>query len=373
MIDDANEATETTTDDATNVARASISEPSLDDAMLSAMDDGVKAETPEPMEATEDAGAVTDEPTTTDDAAVAANDTDDASKETTASDADGDDDKQEPPERDDDTEKEIADLGLKDKTATRFRELATTAKAYAPIHAAMAAAGIESADDIKALSQRGKDFEDIVAMVQDTGATPEQYGQALDMVKAINGALKGDRDAAEHAYEFLSQELGGLAKLLGKPGAGFDPLADHADLQREVDDGDLSRERALEIVQQRNALNMDTWRSQQQQQQTTQQQAYQQGVRALNDLGDQLEASDPTYRQKVQYLLPTLEVIKQQLPPAQWVTATQRAYAQIPNLSAQRKPRASVGPVRAGALAPALEPTTDDPMEAMELGIKAVG
>lgn len=380
MTIEANEQAAAVTDEATDTTPVTP-EPSLEESMLDAMDEGLRQD-----------GVDIDDESPADDAdgkesgEEATGDADDDGKQEGADSAQSDDtakaddagkdgkDKAEP-ERDEATEKEISDLGLKDKTAARFRELATSAKEYAPVREAMEAAGVKSADDIKNLSQRSKDFEDMVSMVQDTGATPEQYGQALDMVKLINGAMSGDRQSAENAYKFLTAEVAGLAKMLGKETDGFDPLAEHADLQREVDNGDLSRERALEIVQTRNASKMDSQRTQSMQQQQGQQQAQAAGVQALNTLGTQLEAQDPQYRAKLPYLLPSLETIKASLPPEQWAAATKQAYDRIPAPPAQPKPKAkpTPGPVRSGAMRQPLEPTTDDPMEALDLGIKAVG
>lgn len=369
-IDTTTEATETTETPA-------APEPSLEESMLSAMDEGLEQDAP-----TSDAGDAPAEKAEAADEDVKSDDTDDteddqgdAKAEETNKAPDADKEVEQEPERDEATEKEISELGLKDKTAARFRELATSAKEYAPVREAMEAAGIQSAEDIQGLSQRSKDFEDMVSMVQDTGATPEQYGQALDMVKLINGAMSGDRQSAENAYKFMQAEVAGLAKMLGKEVDGFDPLAEHADLQREVDNGDLSRERALEIVQTRNGSKMDSQRTQEMQQQQSQKQAQADGVQALNTLGNQLEAQDPQYRAKLPYLISSLETIKASLPPEQWVAATQQAYARIPAPPAQPKPKAkpAPGPVRSGAMRQALEPTTDDPMEALDLGIKAVG
>jgi hypothetical protein len=339
-------------------------ELSTDEAMLAAMDEGVAKVTPEVAEA--DPVAEAEPVPGTPEAAAKA-----------AADAEAAEAAKNKPPKDEATEAKIKTLGLKDgsKSSERFREMAGEIKALAPVREALAKAGITDPAQLPVIVQRATDYAELIGMVQETKATPEQYGMALDYLKTVNAAMSGDRKAAEHAYTMMQGEMAELAKMLGKEVPGtYDPLAQHADLQDRMAKGELSKEAALEIVQLRHARALDDTRRTTEDGQRNQQQAVDQGVQALNTLGNQLQANDPSYAAKLPYLLPTLQIIKQTLPPSQWVQATQNAYLQIPAIAAPIPvvpPKPTPGPVRGGTLRPAVRPTTDDPMAALEMGIAA--
>lgn len=339
-------------------------EPTAEEAALAAMDEGVAEATPEPAEEPSPDPI----PGTPEAAAKELADAEAAKVEAAK------------PPRDEATESEIKALGLKDnsKSSERFREMAGEIKALAPIREALTAAGITDVAQLPQIVQRATDYAELIGMVQETKATPEQYGMALDYLKTVNAAMGGDRKAAEQAYAVMQGELTELAKILGKEVPGvYDPFAAHPDIQAQVADGTLSKPAALEIVQLRHARALDDTRRQHDDGQRSLQQAAQHGVEALNQLGNTLQTNDPDYARKLPFLLPTLQIIKQTLPPAQWVAATQNAYLQIPAMPAPAVPAPVVpakphpGPVRGGTLRPAVRPVTDDPMAALELGIAA--
>lgn len=335
-------------------------EPSTEEAMLSAMDEGVAEATPEPETPEPEAAPIPGTPEA-------------AAKE--AADAEAAKLAAEKPAPDEATEAEIKTLGLKEgKSSERFREMAGEIKTLAPIREALTKAGITDMAQIPVIVQRATDYAELIGMVQETKATPEQYGMALDYLKTVNAAMGGDRKAAEQAYAVMQGEMTELAKILGKEVPGvYDPFAAHPDIQAQVANG-LPREAAMEIVQLRHARALDDTRRQQEDGRHSQQEAAQHGVEALNQLGNTLQTNDPDYQRKLPFLLPTLKIIKQTLPPAQWVAATQDAYLQIPAMPAPvvaPPPKPTPGPVRGGTLRPAVHTTTDDPMAALELGIAA--
>jgi hypothetical protein len=363
MENDELETTEVAAPEASEVEAPAEPELSLDEAALAAMDEGVAAETPEPSEelAAPEADPVPGTPE------AAAKDAADAEAAKLAA---------EKPAPDEATEAEIKTLGLKEgKSSERFREMAGEIKALAPVKEALAKAGITDPAQLPVIVQRATDYAELIGMVQETKATPEQYGMALDYLKTVNAAMAGDRKAAEHAYTMMQGEMAELAKMLGKEVPGInDPLTAHPDLQQQVADNALSKAAALEIVQLRHARALDDTRRSTEDGQRSQQQALENGVQSLNQLGNTLQANDPDYERKLPFLLPTLQIIKQTLPPAQWVQATQNAYLQIPAMPAPVAPPAAKptpGPVRGGTLRPAVRPVTDDPMAALEMGIAA--
>jgi hypothetical protein len=282
------------------------------------------------------------------------------------------------PQPDEATETEITALGLKEKASERFRELTGEVKALAPVKEALEKAGIKDVAQLPELVQHAADYKELIGMVQETGATPEQYGMTLDYLKVINAANSGDRAAAERAYEMVSGELASLAKLIGKEVPGVhDPLAAHADIQQMLAAGEVTREAALEIAQLRQAQVLDRGRVQIEAQRNSQQTEHQNGIAALNTLGAELSA-DPQYAQKAPILIAALQAMKETVPPSRWAQSARDIYARIPDMPA---PVAAVaapvavkptpGPVRGNSVRPAVMAVTDDPFEAMDRGIAA--
>ncbi|HHA2702371.1 TPA: hypothetical protein ACOEQH_000433 [Stenotrophomonas maltophilia] len=279
-----------------------------------------------------------------------------------------------------DTEAEIASLGLKEKSAERFRGMAAEIKQSRATVDALKAAGIEDVASLPDLVQRSKVGEDMVQMVVETGASAEQYGMALDYLGLISKAQQGDMVAAEKAYTTMTGELAALAKLLGKEVPGVhDPLANHQDLRAEVEAGDLPRARAVEIAGQRDrAAYTGSVERQRTESQQAAEQAEQQGVQWLNTFDAQMSREDPAYAAKRPALDEAVRQIRQQYHPSEWAQRTALAYARIqapvaaaapavPAAPAQPRP----GPMRPSGPRPAMDPTTfASPMDALEYGIQ---
>lgn len=285
------------------------------------------------------------------------------------------------PQPDADTEAEIASLGLKEKSAERFRGMAAEIKELAPLREAMKAAGIEDVARLPELVQRSKVGEDMVQMVVETGASAEQYGMALDYLGLIGKAQQGDMVAAEKAYTTMSGELAALAKLLGKEVPGVhDPLANHQDLRAEVEAGDLPRARAVEIAGQRDrTAYTGSVERQRTESQKAAEQAEEQGIQWLKQFDADMAAADPAYEAKRPALSEAVHGIRKQYHPSQWAHQTALAYARIqapvaapvqPATPAQPvQPRP--GPMRPGGPRPAMDPVAfDDPMAALDYGIQ---
>lgn len=277
-----------------------------------------------------------------------------------------------PPPEVDPVDTEIAELKLGERSAERFRELSKSEKALAPIREAAEKAGV-TLDDLPVVFERARERDDFVRMVSETGATPEQFGKLLDYQTTITAANKGDLAAAEAAFTMLLPEVQTLAKLLGKDIAGIaDPLADHPDLKDDVENGDITKERALELARSRTQdLLQKTTREQ-----TTQiEQAAQEKTQAvdwLNRFDAHMEGSDPTYAAKRPVLLAFVETIGSTLPPAKWPEAVKAYYARIPSPVAAPAPKPRPGPVRTHIPPARMEPAVyDNPMAALDAGIAA--
>lgn len=262
-----------------------------------------------------------------------------------------------------DTEAEIASLGLKEKSAARFREMATEIKELAPIRDQLKAAGVESINDLPRVIERAKDADGLIAMITDTGATPDQYGQTLDYLKVANAAASGDPKAAEQALEMIMSEAAVWAKALGREIPGVhDPLAGHDDLAEAVEQGDMDRKHAVELAAARErSQSMQQHQqqtSQQQQAETMQQQARQQLVQ-----WDQQMAQDPAYQAKRPMLDAMVRNIRATLPPDQWLAATQQAFASIPDVPTPAPRAPAPSPVRPGGPRGGLAPKKFESVE----------
>lgn len=171
--------------------------------------------------------------------------------------------------------------------------------------------------------------DDLVGMVQQTGATPEQFSQMLDYIGAVNS---GDPTRIKGALQQVQAELTALSRMIGEPVPGVDSLANHPDLRQAVESGDLSDAHARELAAARDARAFATQRTQQtteaQRRESEQAQALDAGRQALNALEKQLQA-DPDYARKRAILIPTLQPVLAQLHPSQWVQTFQNAYQQL--------------------------------------------
>jgi hypothetical protein len=254
----------------------------------------------------------------------------------------------EKPAPDQEIEKEIADRKLEGKSADRFRELATQVKELAPIKAALEQAGIRDIAEVPKLAERAKFAEELVEQVMSTGANAEQYGQALDYLKVVNEAVRsGDPAKAQAALDMLKPELDVLARITGQEIAGIaDPLAGHADLAEAVEAGDMTRKHALEVAASRHRSQLQQGHQQQVSQQAQAQLAQEQGVQALVQWEQARIAADPTYAAKRPQLNTMVAWIRQNLPPQQWVQATEQAYATLQAPAPPPRPKPGNVPVR---------------------------
>lgn len=249
-------------------------------------------------------------------------------------------------------EDEIKSLGLKEKTADRFRDLVEAKNAYEPLKAMLDKAGVKDMAELPRMLDRVRDSDDMIKMVQETGATPEQFGTTLDYLRTVNAANRGDTVAANRLYEMLQGEMASVAKMIGKPVAGiYDPLSEHADLKALVESGELDQKHAEELAGARSAAKFATDRqtatAQQTQQQAQLQQAETQAEQAIIALDTQWKAADPQYAQRRPFLNAQVHMIRQTLPPAQWEQATKMAYQNLLAIPMAQAPAASV---RAGAV-----------------------
>lgn len=202
---------------------------------------------------------------------------------------------------------------LKPATKERMAALITTAK--------------NLTTERDTLKRSAAERDEIVGMITETRATPEQYGQVLDYLRLVNSANPAD---SEKALQMMQAELDGLARRLGRSVPGVDFLGEHADLRHAVDTGQISEQHANELAAARaHQVSQQTAGaaySQQEQAQRAHQAEVTRGKQALNALEAQLKATDPQYEAKSKMLVPLLRPVFKSLPPSQWGAAFAEAY-----------------------------------------------
>jgi hypothetical protein len=181
------------------------------------------------------------------------------------------------PVRDAETDAAVTELGLKGKAETRFREMAGTIKTQA-----------QELEPLRADAERGRRWEE---MVLNTGAPPEQFGNALGYLAAVNS---GDPVQMNKAFDTMVNELGWLAGQLGRELPGVvDPLAAHQDLAQEVQNGYITKDRALELARVRATDARRNEASTRTNEQAEQQRIYDQSMTDVASLNSRLKAEDP--------------------------------------------------------------------------------
>ena len=209
---------------------------------------------------------------------------------------------------------------LKQETQERIRTLITTAR-----------------EATKKVEEVEKNFNYLVQGVQQTGTTPEQYGEVLSWMGLFNS---GDKAQQEKALELVEGVADRLATHLGKERKVGDPLSAHPDLIEAVKTGKVTSEYAKEIARTRNAQQLHTSvsdaASKQQQEAAAFTQAKETARNDLNTLEQSLRATDPQYERKKGILTQALGPIFKDMHPSQWKAKFEAAYKALPNVNAQR-------------------------------------
>lgn len=188
-------------------------------------------------------------------------------------------------------------------------------------------------------------FDYLVNGVKATGATPEQYGETLSWLSLFNSQ---DPSSQRKALELIENVAERLATHLGVERAIADPLAGHSDLQTAVKAGQVTMQLAREHARMRNGqqyrTEIQTQTSQQHQQQQEIERVKSSAQQGLNQIEEQIRATDPLYEQTKAAILPMLKVTFSKTHPSTWVADFQqiykeaRALQQAPARPVVRKP-----------------------------------
>ena len=189
-------------------------------------------------------------------------------------------------------------------------------------------------NDVKALQAVQKDHNDLMGYINGTGASPQEFSQALNYMRAIRS---NDPKMLEAAYAQLQSELLGLSERMGKPIPEVNLLRDpkNSDLVKEIQDGKLSVQRAHELAlwrsRQARETTTRTTTDQTQAQERERAQVLEVGKNDLNTLEDTLIARDgeALYRSKTEIVYAALEPVFASIDPRHWKATFQAAYDKL--------------------------------------------
>lgn len=219
----------------------------------------------------------------------------------------------------------IKDLGLKGKSEERFRTMSSTIREQSrQLEALGGAEGIERLQRDAAAQVEWDTHMDRI------GATPEQFGQAMGYVAAINS---GDVEAMAKAREFLAGELAWLDQQLGhKP----DPLEGHQDLIDKVKSGAMDKEDAIAWANDRNATaarqNLTGKAAAAQREADERATETNRAVADLKSLGAEMKQRDgaEVFEAKMAAIGPALAILQAKSKPSEWPEIARDLYEKQP-------------------------------------------
>jgi hypothetical protein len=176
---------------------------------------------------------------------------------------------------------------------------------------------------------------------------------ALQYMTWVNSKNPAD---LQKAYDFIEVERNALAQALGKETPDHDPLAAYPDLQKAFEEGNITRELALEVASTRHQQRLSSGLNEQTQQQTRHQQAREAALKDLTALGNELQ-KDPHFEYKKPAIQSITEtVLTTEKDPSKWSDLIRRNVQNLPNPPAIETPRKTQGkpnPIRPGSAGPA--------------------
>ena len=211
-------------------------------------------------------------------------------------------------EADDDVYSEPA--GLKPKAQERFRSLVEDNKTKT-----------------ERLDQAEFALKEIHKTVSESHMTPEEFGYLIDYGRM---AVSKKPEELEYALQTAQNEIIRISQLLGKEVPGVDLLADQPELQKRVDDYELSRDDALRIAKSERELagykQVQNQQRDQQQVATKQQDVQQQSLDQVRAYMSKMKSTDINFSAKEARRVDQAAKVRQNYPPEQWPTVIQDLY-----------------------------------------------
>jgi hypothetical protein len=238
------------------------------------------------------------------------------------------------PELDPEVETEITQRALKGESAERFRNLANDSKRLKELEPQI--------EQLQVQAARADQWQNAV---ESTGATPAQFGMAMGLLHALNS---GKPEALNQAFDAMQDELRRLGGILGREISAVDPLAVDPELLDRVKKGEVGREEALRTLRAETEARLLREGQQRQTTAQTAQQAQADAVAAVTAVGNALAAELETafpgkgaelYAAKLTVLAPSIRLIRETTPPAEWPERITNLWKATPQPAAAAKPK----------------------------------
>jgi hypothetical protein len=239
-------------------------------------------------------------------------------------------------------EKEVAALGLKGKSAERFREMAGEIKTTRPMMEVLGRVDVKNAQQLDALLRDASVGLGYEKMIMDAKAAPDQLKGAMQIIGAMN---TGKPELQVQAAQAMLAEAKAVLERHGVhvEGVTGDPLEKHPDLKQAVEAMDITREHALEMAKLRTGNANRTANDQaaaRANQERANAEAAENRVRAdIDNLSAALQKNDPHFEHKFKAMQASGEFDRiKALPLHQRYNALVNAYNAVPNPVAAPSP-----------------------------------
>lgn len=247
---------------------------------------------------------------------------------------------------------------LSERAQDRFRELTDRAK---------------SAEE--AAAQTRAQGADLYKIMLDSGVTPDDLTAYFEYHKA---SRNGNSAGAETYWNSLERAH---SDFTGQKVGESDPLARYPDLQKSVEDLDVTEDKARELASLRDYAQkaqqyeqrQAAYHQQNAEQNRQQQEAANYATRASAELdawSDQKKASDPDWGQKEALLLERAQDVFPQLHPAHWPAWAAREYEYLSKAFPSKQNGTSPNPIRPGVSGKSAEPEPKNISEALDQALK---
>jgi hypothetical protein len=157
--------------------------------------------------------------------------------------------------------------------------------------------------------------------------TPEEFGYLIDYGRM---AVSKDPKELEYALQTAQNEVLRISQALGKEVEGVDLLQSHPELQKRVEDYELTREDALRMVNTERELEQ-LRNAQNQQRQQADDVSHRQGIQdqslaKVKSYMEKMKATDIDYSAKEAKLVEHAVKVRENYPPEQWPMVIQDLY-----------------------------------------------
>jgi hypothetical protein len=242
---------------------------------------------------------------------------------------------------------------LRPESRARFQEVITTLKARETEIATLT-------EQMKPLAEAR---ESIMSVLEETMTTPDQLSAYLEFNRLLQSQ---DPKDTERALDVVERQRTALYKALGREPAGgdLDLLADFPDLQGDVAESRLTRERALELANgRREKAANDRRAAQQREQQQSAGQRKQVADKAVRDIEAwtaELGKSDIDFKAKEKDLLDQVDEVFKTYGPEKWLETLKLLYKGIKvTKQAASQPRRGEQPIRPSGAKPGAKAPQD--------------